>query len=170
MKTVRLRYVTRTKTGSYEYRRQVPKALRGRVGKFEIKKVLGFSEAQAIRGYSAFHEQVERLLAAAKLPEINLTTLGNSHKTAMDNYREALARLKAVSIDPTEPLYSEPGEVTQADLLADHWVVNDTADSVAIRMLTGVGNVKPPVATFMDASRLYVTTKSRAKRTNIESA
>jgi len=159
MKIVRLRYVTRTKTGSYEYRRQVPKALRAKIGKFEIKRVLGQSEARAIREYSAFHDQVERLLAAAKLPEVNLTTLRNSPKTAMDDYREALARLKAVGIDPTEPLYSEPGEVTQADLLADHWVINDTADSEAIRMLTGVGKVKPPVATFMDASRLYVTTK-----------
>ncbi|NEJ25119.1 hypothetical protein GR247_34030 [Rhizobium leguminosarum] len=165
MKTITLKYLSKTPSGSFEYRRQVPPALRERIGKYEFKKVLGFTESAAIKAWSAYHDFVEKQFAAAKRPATTALTMENV-RTAIDDWREAVARLKALGIDPTGPLhtnYDEEKDIfpefTAADALAENWQVRDKIDSLAYKMLTGSGNVTPPEASFVDAARLYVSTK-----------
>ncbi|MBY5592276.1 tyrosine-type recombinase/integrase [Rhizobium leguminosarum] len=165
MKTITLKYVTETKAGSFEYRRQVPVALRELLGGlYEFKKVLGRSETAAIRAYPAYHEFVEKQLEEAKRPSPKVATI-ETIRTTMDDWRDAVARLKALGIDPTGPLHREYdgaaayAEFTPADALAENWQVRDRADSIAFGMLNSNGNAKPPEPTFVDAAKLYVKTK-----------
>ncbi|PDT19787.1 site-specific integrase [Rhizobium hidalgonense] len=165
MKTIILKYLSKTPSGSFEYRRQVPTALRERIGKYEFKKVLGLTESSAIKAWPGYHDVVERQLAAAKLPAAAAPTM-ECVRTALDDWREAVARLKALGVDPTGPLHTSYNaavdvfpELTSADALAESWQVRDKIDSLAYGMLTGSGNVTPPQASFVDAARLYVETK-----------
>ncbi|NKK38917.1 tyrosine-type recombinase/integrase [Rhizobium leguminosarum bv. viciae] len=180
MKTITVKYVTKTKSGSFEYRRQVPVALRELLGGlYEFKRVLGQSETAAIRAYPAYHEFVEKQLEEAKRPSPKVATI-ETIRTTMDDWRDAVARLKALGIDPTEPLHREYdgveayAEFTPADALAENWLVRDRADSIAFGMLNGNGNAKPPEPTFVDAAKLYVKTKvdgegdERRKRQRID--
>ncbi|TCA66007.1 tyrosine-type recombinase/integrase [Rhizobium leguminosarum] len=165
MKTIILKYLSKTPSGSFEYRRQVPTALRERIGKYEFKKVLGFTESAAIKAWSAYHDLVEKQLAAARRPVTTAPTV-ETVRTAMDDWHEAVARLKSLGINPTGPLHTDYDstndifpEFTTADALAENWQVRDKIDSLAYRMLTGSGNVTPPEASFVDAARLYLSTK-----------
>ncbi|MEH7908708.1 tyrosine-type recombinase/integrase [Rhizobium laguerreae] len=159
MKTITLKYVTKTKAGRFEYRRQVPVALRELLGgRYEFKRVLGLTETAAIRAYPAYHEFVEKQLEEAKRPSPKVATI-ETIRTTMDDWRDAVARLKALGIDPTESIYSNPGEFTEADALAENWQVRDKADSIAFGMLNSSGNAKPPEPTFVDAAKLYVKAK-----------
>ncbi|OCJ23448.1 hypothetical protein A6U89_32405 [Agrobacterium sp. B133/95] len=58
MKTITVKYVTETKTGSFEYRRQVPAALRQVLGRYEFKRVLGPTKAAAIKAYSELAREI----------------------------------------------------------------------------------------------------------------
>ncbi|MBQ9353660.1 tyrosine-type recombinase/integrase [Phyllobacterium sp.] len=156
MKTIILKYMTRTKTGSFEYRRQVPKELRDIVGKYEFKKVLGLTETAAIKAWPTYNSWVERQIADARKPK---TATAEAISTAREDFSEALTRLQKLGIDPTEPLYREPGELIEADIVAENFQVADKIDSLAVGMLNGSGNVRPPMATFEDAKRLYIKAK-----------
>ncbi|MBR7518042.1 hypothetical protein KC217_20445, partial [Mycobacterium tuberculosis] len=46
-----------------------------------------------------------------------------------------------------------------ADIVAENFQVADKIDSLAVGMLNGSGNVRPPMATFEDAKRLYIKAK-----------
>ena len=54
------------RTGSFEYRRRVPKVLSGIVSKREFLKVLGKSQAEAVMFYGREHERIEHLVSLAK--------------------------------------------------------------------------------------------------------
>ncbi len=61
-----LKYVKRTNTGGFEYRRRVPKDIADQVAKREFKRVLGRSEREALRSYPHTHDQFERQIAEAR--------------------------------------------------------------------------------------------------------
>ncbi len=61
-----LKYVKRTNSGGFEYRRRVPKDIADQVAMREFKRVLGRSEREALRSFPYTHDQVERQLAEAR--------------------------------------------------------------------------------------------------------
>ncbi len=61
-----LRHVEKTKSGSWQYRRRVPKDLGKIILKREFKKKLGDTEREALSSYPAFHALVEREIAEAR--------------------------------------------------------------------------------------------------------
>lgn len=61
-----LKYVEKTKAGSFQYRRRVPKDVVAVIAKREFKKILGDSERGALAAYPQFHAQVEREISLAR--------------------------------------------------------------------------------------------------------
>lgn len=60
--------------GTHKYRRLVPKALQKTLGKTEFVKVLGRSQAEAMRNDGAYHDHVEKLLQS-KTPSSEVESL-----------------------------------------------------------------------------------------------
>ncbi|WP_237358356.1 tyrosine-type recombinase/integrase [Rhizobium sp. N731] len=169
--------MTMTKSGSFEYRRQVPAALRKRLGRYEFKKVLGFNESDAIKAWPAFHDWVEQELKNARAPAPRGATI-EAIRTAMDDWREAIARLRALGIDPTAPVYREeegPENHHPEGLVRDAMIedigkkypldaegypdVTSPIDTMMISLLGAGPKAKAPEPTFVDAARLYIATK-----------
>jgi hypothetical protein len=171
MKTLTLKYVTRTKTGSYEYRRQVPLALREALGRYEFKKVLGLTEFEAIKAWPRYHDQVQRELTRATKkagPTIEAV------RTALDDYREAYEKVLELGIDPERPIFNEPdgdpdsfAREALIDRIAGKYPIDDDGhaeisslvDTLMIRLISSGPATKKPLPTFEDAKRLYVTAK-----------
>ncbi len=62
-----LKHVERTKAGSWQYRRRVPKEVSATIPKREFKRKLGDSEREALAAYPRYHAEVEKEIAEAKL-------------------------------------------------------------------------------------------------------
>ncbi|TCA20852.1 tyrosine-type recombinase/integrase [Rhizobium leguminosarum] len=192
MKTIILKYVTKTKTGSFEYRRQVPVTLRERLGRYEFKKVLGLTETEAIKAWPSYNDWVERQITNARAPGQRATTI-ETIRTAMDDWREAMTRLRALGIDPTAPVYRQeegpliydPDGMVRDAIIDDiarkypldtdgHPDVTSRVDAMMIAQLGAGGKAKRPQPSFVDASRLYVEMKvageidERRKRNRVD--
>ena len=61
-----LKHIERTKSGSFQYRRRVPKAVAGIIPKREFKQKLGDTEKEALRAWPVYHAQVEREIEEAR--------------------------------------------------------------------------------------------------------
>lgn len=61
-----LKHVEQTKSGSWQYRRRVPKEVAALVSKREFKRKLGDSRKEALAAYSRCHAEVEREISEAK--------------------------------------------------------------------------------------------------------
>lgn len=61
-----VKYLSKNPQGKWQYRRDLPVALRPLLGKREIKKVLGETQAQALAAYPNFHAIAEKLISSAK--------------------------------------------------------------------------------------------------------
>ena len=67
MRNVTVKYLRKNKrTGSFEYRRRVPKVLEGTVTKREFIKVLGRTQNEAMIHYGREHERIEHIIGLAK--------------------------------------------------------------------------------------------------------
>ncbi|WP_394325857.1 DUF6538 domain-containing protein, partial [Rhodobacter capsulatus] len=55
-----LKHVEQTKSGSWQYRRRVPKDVSEVITKREFKRKLGDSQKEALAAYPQYHAQVER--------------------------------------------------------------------------------------------------------------
>ena len=112
-----VKHVVQTKTGTYTYRRRVPKGLREVLGKTEIKKTLGKSQSQALKRYNAIHKEVEQLLQSAQL-----TAASNviAPKTDFEVHREALRRLNEVGFNEVEGFgLDDDGESLHREVISD---------------------------------------------------
>ena len=61
-----LKHIERTSTGSFQYRRRVPKDVSGIIAKREFKRKLGVSEKEALAAWPQHHAAVEREIEAAR--------------------------------------------------------------------------------------------------------
>lgn len=61
-----LKHVEQTRSGSWQYRRRVPKDVSEVITKREFKRKLGDSQREALAAYPQYHAQVEREIEAAK--------------------------------------------------------------------------------------------------------
>lgn len=61
-----VKYLSKNPQGKWQYRRDLPAALRPVLGKREIKKVLGETQTEALAAYTTFHAYAEKLISSAK--------------------------------------------------------------------------------------------------------
>ena len=83
-----LKYVERTKAGSWQYRRRVPQSVSAVITKRGFKSKLGESEREALAAYPRYHAEVERLIEAAKRGQ----AVAVGSMTEREAYAEALRR------------------------------------------------------------------------------
>lgn len=83
MRNVTVKYLRKNdRTGSFEYRRRVPKSLEKLVAKREFLKVLGKTQSEAVMRYGAEHEKIEHLVSLAKFGVTGLSPMEQSKKLA----------------------------------------------------------------------------------------
>ncbi|AOZ69951.1 hypothetical protein LPB142_11965 [Rhodobacter xanthinilyticus] len=112
-----LKHVERTKSGGFQYRRRVPKAVSGIITKREFKGKLGDTEKEALKAWPGFHAKVEREIAAAKRRLATAEAALRSDASDSAAYAEALRR-RADLIAAGE---TEEGAALVADIMADSY-------------------------------------------------
>lgn len=162
-----MKYVERTASGGFQYRRRVPKAVSAVITKREFKRKLGDSEREALAAYPRFHAQVERKIADA-LARIEEAQLANSpDATERAAYAEALRRRRdmlALGLSAEELALG--GETWLDALPTDargEPVAASPVDHHTINLLRlGPDRWKAPEPTLGDALELYL--KERVER------
>lgn len=152
-----LKYVERTKAGSWLYRRRVPKEVSGVILKREFKKKLGDTEREALKAWPGVHAAVEREIAAAQR---RLTPEEQATSSDRDAYEAALKQRAALIADGV----AEEELVHEGDMLADSFPQNDWSpvgvsplDRHKVNLLRlGPERYRPPPPKFTDAHRLYI--------------
>ncbi|MCO8143663.1 hypothetical protein NHN26_00365 [Rhodovulum tesquicola] len=96
-----LKYVERTKAGSWQYRRRVPKQVAEVITKREFKKKLGDSKKEALAAYPRFHAEVEREIAKALHQVEHGEAADRGKATEREAYQVALARAAELAPDGT---------------------------------------------------------------------
>ena len=87
-----LKHVERTKAGSWQYRRRVPKEVSANITKREFKRKLGESEREALAAYPRYHAEVEREIAEARLGRVRSEAASRAGASEREAYAEALRR------------------------------------------------------------------------------
>lgn len=155
-----LKHVEKTKSGSWQYRRRVPKDVAGAITKREFKRKLGDSEREAIAAYARYHATVEREIAEAKLGRVLSEIASSPQASEREAYAEALrwrAELAALGASQEEL------EIA-ADNIAEKYPQDyqgpigvPPLDRYKINLLRDApGKIKMPEPTLRDALKLYL--------------
>lgn len=158
-----LKHVGRTKSGSFQYRRRVPKEISGIITKREFKEKLGDTEKEALRSYPGYHAQVEREIELAKRRLAGAVAASRPGASDREAYAEALRR-RADLIEAGE---TEEGLSLTADLMADSYPQDEyepqgvpAVERHTINLMRlGPDRYKAPEPTLGDAKRLYLSEK-----------
>ncbi len=155
-----LKHIEKTKSGSWQYRRRVPKDVAAVITKREFKRKLGDSEREAIAAYGRFHAEVELEIAEAKRGRVRSELAKSAKASELEAYAEALRwRAELVALGASQ----EDLEIT-ADNLADGYPQDydgpigvPPLDRYKINLLrVAPGKIKPPEPTLGDALKLYL--------------
>ena len=155
-----LKHVEKTKSGSWQYRRRVPKDVAGVIMKREFKRKLGDSEREAIAAYARYHATVEREIAEAKLGRVRSGLASSAQATEREAYAEALRwRAELIAFGATQ----EDLEIA-ADSLADTYPQDyqgpigvPPVDRYKINLLRDAPDkIEVPEPTLGDALKLYL--------------
>jgi len=154
-----LKHVEQTKSGSWQYRRRVPKDVSEAITKREFKRKLGDSRKEALAAYPQFHAQVEREIEAAKKRIAGAVEASGPSASEREAYAEALRR----RADLISRGVTEEELALTADALADSHTKEDEpfgeppVDRHTINLLRlGPERYRPPEPTLGDALRLYL--------------
>lgn len=169
-----LKYVQRTKSGRYRYRRRIPEQLQPMLGKREIVTALGESNRQALRRYPQIHAEAERVLSAAHqqlMAERLPAGPASQPETPLEAHRQALKslidlgfKIHAGSFDESDEGHDWAVRMAVADQIAGRYAEDPETgqpvglkpqDTQAVRILHGGSNVTPP-PTLLDAKRVYL--------------
>lgn len=155
-----LKHVEQTKSGSWQYRRRVPKDVSEVITKREFKRKLGDSQKEALAAYPLYHAQVERVIEAAKKRMAGAVVASGPGASEREAYAEALRRradlvAKGATADALE---------LAADSLADSFpqegyepIGAPPVDRHTVNLLRlGPERYRPPEPTLGDALRLYL--------------
>lgn len=158
-----LKHVERTKSGSFQYRRRVPKDISAIITKREFKRKLGESKKEALAAYPRYHGQVEREIEAARRGLALSGAASSPAASEREAYAEALRR-RADLIAAGE---TEDGLVLTGEAMLDSYP-QDARGHVGVPMVErhtinllrlGPERYKAPEPTLGDAKRLYVEEK-----------
>ncbi len=158
-----LKHIERTSTGSFQYRRRVPKDLLGVIGKTMFKKKLGDTRAEALAAYPRYHAQIEREIASARhrarLPS-SADCVSSSPSTAREAYAAALRyRADLIEAGATEETLVHEGDSIADSFPQDDWTPQDVppVEHHKINLLRlGPERYRPPAPTLNDALKLYI--------------
>lgn len=112
-----LKHVERTKSGSFQYRRRVPRDVAAIIAKREFKRKLGDSERESLAAYPRYHAQVEREIEAAR----RRLALSDAASSPTASEREAYVEALRRRADLIEAGVAEEGLALTADSLADSY-------------------------------------------------
>lgn len=155
-----LKHVERTKSGSFQYRRRVPKDVAAIITKREFKRKLGESEREAIAAYPRYHAEVEKEIAEAKLGRARSEAASSAQATEREAYAEALRR----RADLVAAGASDRDLALTADSMADSYPQDDyepegvpPVERHTINLLRlGPERYKAPEPTLSDAKAFYL--------------
>ncbi|MCV2863332.1 tyrosine-type recombinase/integrase [Albidovulum sediminicola] len=158
-----MKHVERTKSGSFQYRRRVPRDVAAIITKREFKRKLGDSEREALAAYPRYHAQVEREIADAKLRLAGAVAASQPGASEREAYAEALRR----RADLISAGVSEEGLALTADSMADAYPQDEwepvgvpPVEHHTINLLRlGPDRYKAPEPNLQDALRLYIAEK-----------
>ena len=162
-----LQYVERTKSGSFQYRRRVPKDVSAIITKREFKRKLGESEREALAAYPRYHAEVEKEIAEAKLGRVRSEAASSAKATEREAYVEALRRradLVAAGVSPDDLALTAD---SMAEAYPHGWDYEPEGvppvERHTINLLRlGPERYRAPVATLGDARKLYLKEHVRA--------
>lgn len=165
------------------YRRKVPKALQGILGKKEMVLRLGKTDAEVRKQYDATHAEAEQIFAQA-WDELHGLTKPATELTARELFDQATKRLRDLGFNP----YRANGSGASDDVdEVDDWIAREVVaegiakgyprdeetdhpigvsseDRALLTLLTSPSIPKGPSPTLEDAKRLYL--KDRFTKTN----
>lgn len=98
-----LKHVEKTKSGSWQYRRRVPKAVAAVITKREFKAKLGDTQNEAASAWHTIHARVEREIAEARRRITQGAAVAAGLGTDREAYEEAarkVAELVAIGATP----------------------------------------------------------------------
>lgn len=153
-----LKHVERSKTGSFQYRRRVPRAVAGIIAKREFKRKLGDTEREALRAWPVYHAQVEREIAQA----LRQGAKTAATQTEREAYQEALRQVREVLPDDAEDYIRD---IVADEIAARYRQDEETGDPInaspvdrhSINILrNGPARYPRPEPTLNDALNLYL--------------
>ena len=154
-----LKHIERTSTGSFQYRRRVPKDVSGIIAKREFKRKLGVSEKEALAAWPQYHATVEREIEAARRRLLLMEGASSGTVSEREAYAEALRRRAEMIAAGTD----EEGLSIAADLILDRYPDAGgmpygvlPVDRHTVNLLRNGPDIhKPPAPTLNDALLLY---------------
>ncbi|WBU63117.1 tyrosine-type recombinase/integrase [Paracoccus aerodenitrificans] len=163
-----LKHIAQTKSGSFQYRRRVPKDVSTIIVKREFKQKLGDSRREALAAYPRFHATVEREIEAARMQLTQNQIPQASNVTELEAYQEALRLRREMLNDGL----TGSDMASAADLIVHRYPMDpetdapigaSLADAYRINMLRlGPERLPAPQPTLDDARKLYLKEHLRA--------
>lgn len=155
-----LKHVEHTKSGSFQYRRRVPRDVSAIITKLEFKRKLGDSEREALAAYPRYHAQVEREIAEAKLRLTSAEAASQPGASEREAYAEALRRrADLIAVGATEEGLELTADGIAGSYPQDEWqpVGVPPVERHTINLLRlGPDRYKAPAATLGDARKIYL--------------
>lgn len=160
-----LKHVERTKAGSLQYRRRVPKDVSAIIAKREFKRKLGDSEKEALVAWPRYHAQVEREIAEARLALARSAHAASPEASDREAYAEAMRRrADLIAAGATEKELALTGETLLESYPMDGWepVGVPPVEAHTINLLRlGPKKYPAPAATLEDAKKLYLAERAK---------
>lgn len=161
-------YITKVSDNQWIYRRKVPHDLREALGKREVKVPLGRTEHAALKAYAAVHKKIEADFINAR----NGGPAAPISVTALDRFKEAQAKIRALGLDPE--WRGESGtEAIARDVIADQIAAMyprddedqpvglKPSDAALLQALAYGAHDKAPSPTLEDVRKLYLKERVR---------
>ncbi|MFZ1471144.1 MAG: tyrosine-type recombinase/integrase, partial [Paracoccaceae bacterium] len=157
-----LKHVEKTKAGSWQYRRRVPKAVSAVITKLEFKQKLGDTEREAMAAWARHHALVEREIAAAHKRIAQGDAVMQGGATDHDAYGEALRQMKEMNASG----FTRADMLSAAEIVVNRYPVDPETDApigaskvdeYAINLLRlGPKKYSAPAPTLRDAMTFYL--------------
>lgn len=157
-----LKHVERTKSGSWQYRRRVPRTVATLITKREFKQKLGDTEREASVAWARYHAQVEREIAAAQKRLAQGEAAKDDNATDHQAYAEALRQFNELIAAG----FSQRDMESAADMIVQSYPVDPETDTPIgasaldthkINLLRrGPKKHPPPEPTLGDAMTFYL--------------
>jgi hypothetical protein len=126
------------------YRRKVPKALQGILGKTEMVLRLGKTDAEVRKQYDATHAEAEQNFAKA-WDELHGMKAPAAKLTARELFDQATKRLRDLGFNPYRANGS--GDPDDADEL-DEWIARDVVAEGIVKGYRGTNRPTTPLASL----------------------
>lgn len=157
-----LKHVEKTKSGSWQYRRRVPKAVSSVITKREFKQKLGESQKEALAAWAKVHAQVEREISTAQ----KRLALGQAVDAGNATEREAYAEAQRRMMDLIAEGATRAALENEADAIAarypqdpetDDPIGPSKVDEYTINLMRlGPKRYPAPEPTLTDAKAFYL--------------